>query len=125
MFLTKLNEVLASKKSFFADRLNYLSLGAAGLLNIIHWVILLSKIRLGQGNILLHYNVVYGTDLVQKSWYIYWIPGLALLLLLLNLVISSLFYKNEKLASYFLNFSSVIIQLIFLTGSLVLIVANA
>ena len=124
MFVAKLNEVLASKRSFLADRLNYSSLGIAGLLNIIHWLGLYSKIKPSQTKLLLHYNVVYGPDLVEKSLYIYWIPLLALILLLINFFVSGVFYKQEKLASYFLNISSIAIQLIFFTASIVLIVAN-
>lgn len=124
MFITKLNEVLSSKKSFVADPLNSVSLGICLLINIIHWVILYIKIKPGNRYILLHYNVVYGSDLVGKSTYIYLIPFVALILLLINALVASFFYKKEKLASYFLNIASVAIQLIFLAASLVLIIAN-
>lgn len=124
MFVAKLNEVLTSKKSFIADPINYTSLGIAGLLNIIHWLILFSKIKPSKTQILLHYNVVYGPDFIQKSIYIYWIPLLALILLLINVSVASVFYKKEKLASYFLNISSVAVQLIFLVASIVLIIVN-
>ncbi|MEJ0021218.1 MAG: hypothetical protein WDN47_01410 [Candidatus Doudnabacteria bacterium] len=125
MFVAKLNEVLSSKKSFLADPLNYVSLGIAGLLNIIHWLILFSKIKPSKTQILLHYNVVLGPDLISKSQYIYWIPLLALILLLINASVASIFYKKEKLAAYFLNISSIAVQLIFLVASAVLIIANA
>jgi hypothetical protein len=121
----KLNEVLSSKKSFFADPLNYYSLGIAAFINIIHWLVLFSKIKPSKTAILLHYNVVTGSDLVEKSLYAYLIPALALILLLINLGIASDFYKKEKLASYFLNISSIVIQLIFFAASIVLIIANA
>jgi hypothetical protein len=124
MFLTKLNEVLASKKSFFSDPLNAGSLLASGFLNIIHWAIIYSKIKPSSGNVLLHYSVVSGPDLVQKGWYAYWIPLLALVLLLINMMIASVFYKKEKLAAYCLNFSSIAVQLIFLAAGIVLVVAN-
>lgn len=125
MFTAKLNEVLASKKSFFADPLNNRSILAASLLNIIHWGFLFSKITPNKGSILLHYNVIYGPELVQSSRYIYLIPLLALGILFLNIYISSMLYQKEKLASYFINFSSIGIQLIFFVASLVIIVANA
>ncbi len=124
MFVAKLNEVLASKKSFISDPINSRSLVGAGLLNIIHWILLLIKIKPSSTNILLHYNVVYGSDLISKSWYVYWIPLLALILLLLNFFVSSLFYKKEKLASYFLSMATIAVQLIFLSASIILIIAN-
>ncbi len=124
MFLAKLNEVLSSKKSFISDRMNYTSIGAGLLINIIHWVVLFIKIKPGGSNILLHFNVVYGPDLVDKSNYIYLVPLVALLILFVNFAFSIAFYNREKVASYFLNFAGIPIQLIFLTASLVLIKAN-
>ena len=125
MFRTKLNEVLASKRSFISDRLNLAGFGLAALLNIIHWTVLYSKIKPTDENILLHYNVVYGSQLVSKSLYVYLIPLLALILLGINLAVASSFYEKEKLSSYFFSFASVAVQLIFLIGTLVLITANA
>ncbi|MEO8065279.1 MAG: hypothetical protein ABI643_00295 [Candidatus Doudnabacteria bacterium] len=126
---SKLNAVFRRSsdpiKSFLAEPMNYYSLGIAGLLNIIHWLILLSKIKTSDAPILLHYSVVYGTDLVQKALYIYWIPLLALILLMINMAAASVFYRKEKLAAYFLVISSIAIQLIFLVASIVLINANA
>jgi len=124
MFLTKLNEVLASKKSFVSDRINFASLSTASLLNIIHWVILYSKIKPSQSNLLLHYNVVYGADVIGKSIYLYWIPLLALILLILNTTLAIAIYQREKLAAYFINVASVAVQVVFLVASIVLILIN-
>jgi hypothetical protein len=124
MFAVKLNEVLSSKKSFISDRINFLAIGVAGLLNIIHWVLLYIKIKPGESNILLHYNVVYGPDFIQSSTYLYWIPLLALILLITNIIASAIFYKKEKLASYFINIASIPMQLVFLVATIVLILVN-
>jgi len=125
MFIEKLNEVLASKKSYISDKLNYSSLLIATSINIIHWLILYIKIKPTSNTILLHYNVVFGADLIGKSFYIYLIPAVALALLLINLYVASSFYKKEKLAGYFLNIGSIAVQLIFFVASIVLIFANA
>ena len=124
-FIDKLNEVLVSKKSFFQDPINQISLLIASLLNIIHWAILASKIKPNQGNILLHYNVITGPDLINKSIYAYSIPLLALILLVLNYFLSSVFYKREKFVGYFINLSNIPIQLIFFVATIVLISINA
>jgi hypothetical protein len=125
MFVAKLNEVLSSKSSFLADRINAISLGVAGLLNIIHWGLLFIKIKPDKNNILLHYNVVYGPDLVEKSLYLYWIPLLALVLLIVNVIVAANFYKKEKLASHFLSIASIAVQVVFLIASIILIAVNA
>jgi hypothetical protein len=124
MFVTKLNEVLASKRSFISDLLNSAGLGIAGLLNIIHWIVLYSKIKPGQSDILLHYNVVYGHDFIGNSLYLYWIPLLALILLFVNTIVTAIFYKKEKLASYFIALASIPVQMVFFAATLVLIIVN-
>jgi hypothetical protein len=127
MFLAKLNEALASKnnwKSFVSDRLNFFSLGVALLINIIQWALIYIKIRPSGQNILLHYNIIYGTDLVDKDVYAYFIPGLALIFLAVNVLAASYIFRREKLASYFMNIANIPVQLIFLVAAIVLILAN-
>jgi hypothetical protein len=124
MFLTRLNEVLASKRSFISDRMNSYGFGIALLINIIHWLILYYKIKPGQDDVLLHYNVVYGADFINNSIYLYWIPLLALTLLLLNLVAAIFFHRKEKLAAYFISLTSIPVQIVFFVATLVLILVN-
>ncbi len=124
MFLTKLNEVLASKRSFISERMNSWGFGIALLINIIHWIILYIKIKPNQSDILLHYNVVYGADFIGNSLYLYWIPLLALIFLLTNITAAIFFYNKEKLASYFISFATVAVQIIFLVATIVLIIVN-
>ena len=120
----KLNEVLSSKKSFISDKFNLLPLSLSLLINIIHWVMLLIKIKPSASSIVLHYNVVYGVDLVDKASFIYTIPATALAIFLLNLAVSNYLYRREKLAAYFLNLSGIMVQIIFLVATLSLIVIN-
>ena len=124
MILERINEALSSEKSFFSDFKIAASLGLSFLINIIHWLFLLSKIKIGSDKILLHYNVVYGPDFVEKSYYILVIPLLAFLSLILNIILSRFFYRREKMAAYFLNIASVAVQVVFLVATITLILAN-
>lgn len=124
MLLDKLNEVLASRKSFISDRLNFSSQAVALLVNIIHWAILWLKIKPDEAYVVLHYNVIYGVDLVDRAAFIYMIPAAALLVLILNFLASNYFFKREKLAGYFLNAAGIAVQLIFFAATLTLIVIN-
>jgi hypothetical protein len=127
MFLAKLNEVLASKnswKTFVSDRLIFFSLGVSALINIIQWVVIYIKIKPGSANILLHYNIIYGTDLVDKGVYAYLIPGIALAFLVINILAAYFIYQREKLASYFLSMANLPVQTIFFVATIVLIMAN-
>lgn len=124
MFVTKLQEALSSRRTFIADRLNFVGLALSLLINIIHWLILYIKIKPTNTRILLHYNVLIGSDIVSAAKYIYLLPILALFFLILNTIVAAVFYKKEKLPSYFLNLSSIVVQIIFLIASMVLVVAN-
>lgn len=127
MFIAKLNEALTSKnnlKSFVSDRLIFFSLAISSLINIIQWSVIYIKLRPGNTNILLHYNVIYGTDLVDKGYYAYAIPGIALGFLIFNVIVAYYFYQREKLSSYFLTAANVPVQLIFFTAVIVLVMAN-
>ncbi len=125
MFTAKLNEVSVSKKSFLLEPNNLISLGLSLLINIIHWATVYFKIGLKDISLVLHYNVVYGTDFVERSRYIYIIPATALILFILNFSFAMYLSKKEKLASYFLNFSSIAVQVVFFVSSLIIIRANA
>jgi len=95
------------------------------LLNIIHWAILYIKIKPDSTDRVLQYNIIYGAEIVGKSWYIFFIPLLALVIIGVNLILGSVFYNKEKLATHFLAIATVVVQIIFLVASLVLININA
>src|SRR4051812_11436436 len=109
MFQSKLNDVSLARRSFLTDPLNYSSLGVAFLIHIIHWVALYFKIKWSTGTLLLHYNVIYGPDFVDRGIYAYIIPLTALCLFIANFMLAIYFYRREKLAAYFLNFSNIAI----------------
>lgn len=124
MILERINQLIESEKSFISDFKISASLGLSFLINIIHWLFLLSKIKIGTDKILLHYNVVYGADFVEKSYYLLMIPSLAFLSLVINLILGRYFYRKEKMAAYFLNFSSIVVQVVFLIATVIIVLAN-
>jgi hypothetical protein len=124
MFSAKLKQLEIRQKRFIFDPLNLYSLGSALLINIIHWAILYIKLGHTSGTIVLHYNVVYGTNLVDKAKYVFIIPATALLLLVVNTILGNFFYRKEKLAAYFINFANIAIQLIFIAASITIILYN-
>ena len=124
MFSAKLNEISVSPPRFWKDRLNLASLGLSLIINIIHLTLVYYKIRLLSSISLIHYNVVFGPDFVERTVYLYIIPATAFVFLILNLLLAVFFYRKEKLAAYFINFANVPIQLIFLIASIIIISAN-
>jgi hypothetical protein len=124
MLTAKLNDVSDPQNRFFTDRMNFLSLGTSLLINIIHILLLYFKIGLSPFTILLHYNIVYGPDLVRDARFVYIIPITALVFLIVNIFLARFFFRKEKLAAYFLNFSNIALQLIFLLASIFIIRIN-
>ncbi|MDP4001104.1 MAG: hypothetical protein Q8P83_02600 [bacterium] len=125
MLQDKINEVISSNKTYLNDRVNLITSTFALLINIIHWVVLLINIQPTNQKVLLHYNVIYGADLVAQSFFLYLIPGTALVFFLVNFIVSRKMYKKERLASYFINYFSILIQTIFIAATLILININA
>jgi len=125
MLREKLNQVLAARRPFASDSFSRAGFFSAALVNIIHWLILYFKLNSSGANILLHYNVIYGPESIGPALYAYNLPAVGLLILLVNLLVASSFYKKEKLPAYFLGFATLAIQLIFLVAGLVLVVINA
>lgn len=124
MFFLKSNSGAEAKKAYILDQKNLWGFAVSLIINIIHWLYLYRNIKPADQKILLHYNVIYGRDIVGPGRLAYLIPAIALGALLLNAVLAKVLYKKEKLVSYFLSFSTVTVQLIFLIASIVLVRIN-
>lgn len=123
MLSAKINQ-FRSQSGFLSDPLNFTGLGIAFALNIIHILLVYFKLGMTNATLLVHYNVVYGPDFAASGKFVYLIPVSALVLFFFNALLSRYFYRREKLAAYFLNFSNIALQLIFLAASAVIIIAN-
>ena len=109
---------------FFQDRLVLISLVGGLLLNIILWIILISKFGLASEPMPLHFNVVYGIDLVGQSRRVYQLPAAGLGIFLINLFLGRSIYQVIKLFAYFLIFTSLAIQILLFIASLGLVFLN-
>lgn len=106
---------------FFRDRLILVSGLLSLLVNIILWIILLSKFGYSQEPTPLHFSVIYGIDFVGPSSKIYQIPFLGLVIFSINTFLSRLAYEREKLFSYFLLVAAAVSQIILFIAALSLI----
>ena len=59
----------------------------AFIVNIISWLFIYFKIRPGSEIIPLHYNIFYGADSVGRGYYIYFLPAVGMLILLVNFIL--------------------------------------
>lgn len=108
----------------FKDRLIFVSGIAAAILNIILWLAVGGKFGLSTEKIPLHFNVVYGIDLLGAARQLYLLPLTGGVLLAVNVWLSSILFPREKLYSYFLSVSAALIQGILLIAVVAIIVLN-
>ncbi len=113
------------QSEFLRDRLILVSLTSGAVLNIIIWILAISKFGYTQETMPLHYSVVYGIDFVSSSRQIYQLPGAGLVIWLVNTWLGRMVFKEEKIFSYFLIVGSAFGQLILLLALLTLVILNS
>ena len=96
------------------------SLALSLFFNLFGWWKVLFKIRPIGGNIFLHYNILFGVDLVGDWTKILILPIGGLIIILINYSLGLFFYKKEKMISIILGLTALSVQ-IFLAVSLNLI----
>jgi uncharacterized BrkB/YihY/UPF0761 family membrane protein len=94
------------------------------LVNIALWIIFFTSIPTQTEQIVLHYTCSFGPDLFGEYVLVYRVPLAGVLFLAIHVVLAWLFYKKERLASYVLASSSVIIQLFLLVAAISIVYVN-
>jgi hypothetical protein len=97
-----------------------LFLGLALILNAFHFWYLFTKLRFGENNYFIHYNVIFGVDLVGSWVKLLVLPITGFLVILINFALALYFFNKDKFLSYILALTVLIFE-IFLSISLVLI----
>ena len=93
-----------SPKLFLRDYWVFGPLIVAVVAQAAIWRQLILYIHPTAERIFLHYNIIFGIDLVGEWWRAYFIPGVGLLMLVINLVIAWLVYGTDKLLARVLIF---------------------
>ena len=101
------------------------------LLNLSIWALILIKFKPfadtlseDQTFIPLHYNIYLGIDHFGPWQRIFNLPIIGLIILILNTILAIFTYNRKEVISYFLTFSSVFIQLIFIIATVLTILIN-
>lgn len=97
-------------RALFVDRvIRWLIIGSL-CINAALWAASIFLARaLGDGLAVLHYNVVFGIDLIGNSSQMYIMPLVALGIIVLNGVLASYFlYRRERVAVIILNFAALV-----------------
>ncbi len=110
--------------SFFQDNLIKINLFLGILLNLGLWFWLFWQSRSFTDLITLHYNIYFGIDLLGPWYQIFLLPALGSLFLVLNVFLTAIVYKKEKILGYFLMVASSFSQVIFILAAIFIIFVN-
>ena len=95
------------------------------VVNVITWILLKIFIKPVDFPIILHYNVYFGVDMTGQYTNVFILPSIGIALFLVNLFLSLYFYQHkERIASYLLMITSLMIQLSLFVASLSIIIIN-
>ena len=98
-------------QEFFHNPLIHWVVIASLFVNIASWVVLAIFIKPTDLNIILHYNVYFGVDIIGKWWQVYFLPAVGTTFLVVNFILAYFFYcQKERVASYLFLLASFIIQ---------------
>lgn len=109
---------------YWTDPIIFFSLVLAILVNAGMWVALFRTVAPTDLPIILHYNIYFGIDAVGNWKSVFFMPTLAVLLLLVNVILSRFFYFKERLVSYLFAGTALAIQLLMAVGVISVIIIN-
>lgn len=108
-------------KLFFRDLWISVPLIGVLLIQIFLWWDLVANIRPDVGQVFLHYNIIFGVDLVGDWWQIFYMPLAGIMVIMVNFLFSSLSYSFDKFLARLLSFWVLFFHL-FLMASIIFLV---
>jgi hypothetical protein len=111
-------------KLYIKNLPNLIMLGSSLILNIAVWFWLFWQIRPQEEQIFLHYNILFGVDLVGSWWRIVFVPLSGLLIIIVNAILGWVLFRKDKFASQLLNATSVVCQIFLLIVASLLVFLN-
>jgi len=94
------------------------------LIQIFIWYLLIANIRPSLEQVFLHYNIIFGVDLIGEWWKIFYLPIAGLIVLLFDYFLSFLFYKSNKFLGRLLSFAVLFFHCFLLAGVALLVRLN-
>jgi hypothetical protein len=101
---------------YWTDPVMFFSLVLAILANAAIWAVIFFTVESTDRPVILHYNIYFGVDYVGDWKAVYAMPALALLIFLVNLILSRFFYYKERLVAYLFAMMALLVQLLMMVG---------
>ncbi len=109
---------------FFKDKYILTHLIISGLLWLFSLLFLYFKIQPQAEPLALRYNIYIGVSLIGPWYYVFFIPLIGLLVILINFVLAYLFYLRIKLISYFTALAASLTQLLLAISAIIIYLLN-
>ena len=111
-------------RSYFRDKWILASFLVSGALQLFQWWYTVSRIRPTGEQLFLHFNILFGVDLIGEWWRLYLIPLFALIFMLINFCLSYFFYQQNRFIARFLAVLTVFFEVLALVGRILIIGLN-
>jgi hypothetical protein len=113
------------QSSFLKNELVDWLLLANFLANLAIWILLAFFIRPVDMDIILHYNVYFGVDVMGNWKQVFLLPFVGLILLIINTILAVYFFQREKIVvSYILLLATLMVQMNLIVASISIIIVN-
>lgn len=112
-------------REFFKNRIVLWTVIASLAVNLVNWIVLAVFIRPVDYSIILHYNVYFGVDMTGSWKSVFFLPGIGLLLFLVNFFLAFYFYRRlERMACHILLMAGLMVQLSIMIADISVILIN-
>lgn len=122
--LQSMKKQLYPLKLYINNLPNRVLLGLGLAVNVLVWGWLAWYISPQEKPIFLHYNILFGVDLIGPWWKVFKLPLIGFLIILVNSIIGWVTFHKDRFISYFLNFISVICQIFLFISAYLLVFLN-
>jgi len=92
--------------------------------NLLSLVWLILQIKPQVDPIFLHYNILFGVDFIGPWWQIFFLPAIGLLILIINTVLSWLFFQKDKFGAYLLLGVALLCEIFLFIATVLLVFLN-
>lgn len=96
----------------------------SAVMNVALWFWLLFNIRPQEDPIFLHYNVLFGVDLIGPWYHILALPTVGLCMLFINAALGWFFFERDKFVSLVLQMTTVLAHFFLLIAASLLVFLN-
>lgn len=111
-------------KLYLKHPLNVILLPLGLLTNLGSWIWLVTQIEPQSEPIFLHYNVLFGVDLIGPWHKIFLFPLLGIAILIVNAIVAWLLFQRDRFFLYILNSAAFICQIILFIVATLLVFLN-